>query len=383
MDITGSRANSRRDLHVTDMADDQQHLDTRQQRKRVRRYLRNWRIERDNEALYARLAEVAEEPRLARAYRRIADGEKANAVFWEKRLADLGRPVTPPRPRTRVRMLGRLAQWFGTGFVMPTVVRLEHADHLQTPVDRDAHQDHFMRAIPRRGRAHRDRSADGNTLRASVLGANDGLVSNVSLVMGMAGAATGNHAVLLAGLAGLVAGACSMALGEWLSVNSSREFYQARITERAERLAVSPEEGVRHITGIYRDKGFARAKAEHLARHLTENSRSALDTMVREDLGVDPSELGGSAWTAALSSFGFFAFGAIFPVMPYFFLEGRDAMFASMGSTAVGLCLIAVGTSLFTGRGLWFSIARQFLITAAAASVTYGVGRLLGVAIAG
>ncbi|HEX5353328.1 MAG TPA: VIT1/CCC1 transporter family protein [Rhodanobacteraceae bacterium] len=350
---------------------------------RVRRFLKNLRVERDNEALYAHLAAVASDARLARAYRRIAEGEKANAAFWEARLQDMGAKVPPPHPRMRVRVLGALAQWFGTGFVMPTVVRLEHADHLETPVDRTGHRDHFVPADARAARAHRHRAAGGNTLRASVLGANDGLVSNVSLVMGMAGAATGNHAVLLAGLAGLVAGACSMALGEWLSVNSSREFYQAQITERAERLAVAPEEGVRHIVGIYREKGLERGKAEHLARHLAETPRTALDTVVREDLGVDPSELGGSAWSAGMSSFCFFAFGAIFPVMPYFFVGGRTAMFTSMGSTFFGLCLIAVGTSLFTGRNLAFSIARQFAITAVAAAITFGVGHLLGSAILG
>lgn len=350
--------------------------------QRARQYLKNLRVERDNEALYARLAEIAGDPRLARAYGRIAEGERANAVFWESRLRDAGVAVPPPHPRTRVRVLAALARWFGTAFVMPTVVRLEHADHLDTPVDRAGHRDHFMQDDVR-VRLHRHREAGGNTLRASVLGANDGLVSNVSLVMGMAGAATGNHAVLLAGLAGLVAGACSMALGEWLSVNSSREFYQAQITERAERLAVAPEEGVRHIAGIFRDKGLDRAKAEQLAALLAETPRAALETVVREDLGVDPSELGGSAWSAALSSFGFFAFGAIFPVAPYFFLGGHAAMFASMATTFLGLCLIAIGTSLFTGRSLVFSIARQSLITAAAATITFAAGHLLGHVIAG
>ncbi|MGH8124897.1 MAG: VIT1/CCC1 transporter family protein [Rhodanobacteraceae bacterium] len=351
--------------------------------RRIRRYLKNLRVERDNEALYARLAAVASDPRLARAYRRIAEGEKTNAAFWETRLRGMGAQVPPLRPRARMRVLGALAKWFGTGFVMPTVVRLEHADHLETPVDRVGHRDHFVPADARAARAHRHRAGGGNTLRASVLGANDGLVSNVSLVMGMAGAATGNHAVLLAGLAGLVAGACSMALGEWLSVNSSREFYQAQITERAERLAVAPEESVRHIAGIYREKGLGRAKAEHLAEHLAETPRTALDTVVREDLGVDPAELGGSAWSAGISSFCFFAFGAIFPVAPYFFLGGQAAMFTSMGTTVFGLCLIAIGTSLFTGRNLAFSIARQFTITAMAAAITFGVGHLLGGMIAG
>ena len=345
----------------------------------VHRYLKNLRVERDNEALYARLAAVASDPRLARAYRRIADGERANAAFWESRLRDLGAAIPPPHPRTRVRVLGELVKWFGTGFVMPTVVRLEHADHAATPVDRGGHRDHFP--LPREvgSPGHRHRTQSGNTLRAAVLGANDGLVSNVSLVMGMAGAASGDRAVLLAGLAGLVAGACSMALGEWLSVNSSREFYQAQITERAERLAVAPEDGLEHIAGIYRDKGLAPAAAEHLAEHIAETPRAALDMLVREDLGVDPGELGGSAWGAAISSFCLFACGALFPVAPYFFLGGHAALLASACSTAAGLALIGIGTSLFTGRSMLFSIARQFGITAAAAAVTYGVGHMLGV----
>ncbi|MGH8113393.1 MAG: VIT1/CCC1 transporter family protein [Rhodanobacteraceae bacterium] len=349
---------------------------------RVRRYVENLRIERDNEALYARLAAVSRRPELKRVYRRIAANERANATFWESRLRELGVDTPPVRPRARVRVLGALAKWFGTGFVMPTVVRLEHAEPLATPVDRARHLDHLVQTA-RPARPGHHRAGSGNTLRASVLGANDGLVSNVSLVMGMAGAATGDHAVLLAGIAGLVAGACSMALGEWLSVNSSREFYQARITERAERLQASPDAGVRHIAGIYRGRGLARAKAEHLASHLAETPRSALDTVVREDLGIDPSELGGSASGAAISSFCFFAFGAIFPVAPYFFLGGRAAMFASIGATFVALCLIALGTSLFTGRGLAFSITRQFTITLVAAAITFVVGHLLGAAIAG
>lgn len=351
---------------------------------RTRRFRGNLRIERDNAALYARLAELATDARLAHVYRRIAAGEQVNAQFWEARLRELGEAVPPARIGLRVRALSWFAQHFGTEFVMPTVVRLEHADQGATPVDRSGHRDHFV--VPREigpqqagSRSHRHRTQSGNTLRAAVLGANDGLVSNVSLVMGMAGAATGDRAVLLAGLAGLVAGACSMALGEWLSVNSSREFYQAQITERAERLAVAPEDGLEHIAGIYRDKGLEPAAAEHLAGHIAETPRAALDMLVREDLGVDPGELGGSAWGAAISSFCLFACGALFPVAPYFFLGGHAALLASGCSTAAGLALIGIGTSLFTGRSMLFSIARQFGITAAAAAITYGVGHLLGV----
>ena len=350
---------------------------------RARRFESNLRIERDNAVLYARLAELATDARLSRVYRRIAAGEQANAGFWEARLREFGIPVPPVRIGLRVRALCWFAQRFGTEFVMPTVVRLEHADHDDTPVDRSGHRDHFVPLREHGAHDGRHRTQSGNTLRAAVLGANDGLVSNVSLVMGMAGAVSGDRAVLLAGLAGLVAGACSMALGEWLSVNSSREFYQAQITERAERLAVAPEDGLQHIAGIYREKGLEPDAAEHLAEHIAETPRAALDMLVREDLGVDPGELGGSAYGAAISSFCLFACGALFPVAPYFFLGGHAALLVSIGSTAIGLTLIGIGTSLFTGRSMLFSVARQLGITAAAATITYTVGHLLGVALAG
>jgi VIT1/CCC1 family predicted Fe2+/Mn2+ transporter len=349
----------------------------------ARHYRGNLRIERDNAALYDNLAELASDPRLSRAYRRIADGERANALFWEARLTQLGADVPPARIGTRVRVLTWFARRFGTEFVMPTVVRLEHADHLPTPVDRTGHRDHFLEPLAPTTRSGRHRTQSGNTLRAAVLGANDGLVSNASLVMGMVGAAAGEHAILLAGFAGLVAGACSMALGEWLSVNSSREFYQAQIAARAERLAVAPEDGTQSLAGIYREKGMEPHTADALAEQISERPRTALDTLVREDLGIDPDELGGSAYGAAISSFCLFALGALFPVAPYLFLHGHAAFFASMASTVVGLALIGMGTALFTGRSMAFSIARQLAITAAAAAITYTVGHLLGAALVG
>ncbi|RDI97911.1 hypothetical protein DVT68_12485 [Dyella solisilvae] len=349
----------------------------------ARHYRTNLRIERDNAVLYDNLAELAGDRRLSHAYRRIADGERANAQFWEERLRHAGAEVPPARTGVRVRVLTWFARQFGTEFVMPTVVRLEHADHLPTPVDRTGHRDHFLEPHAPTTRSGRHRTQSGNTLRAAVLGANDGLVSNASLVMGMAGAVTGDHAILLAGFAGLVAGACSMALGEWLSVNSSREFYQAQIAARAERLAVAPEDGASSLAGIYRDKGMQPDAARALADQIAERPRTALDTLVREDLGIDPEELGGSAWGAAISSFCLFALGALFPVAPFLFLKGADAIFASIGSTMLGLVLIGMGTALFTGRSMAFSIARQLAITVAAAAITYGVGHVLGTTLLG
>jgi VIT1/CCC1 family predicted Fe2+/Mn2+ transporter len=220
-----------------------------------------------------------------------------------------------------------------------------------------------------------------------VLGANDGLVSNLSLIMGVAGGVAGasadNRTLLLTGLAGLVAGACSMAMGEWLSVTSSRELYTAQIATEAEELELAPEEEKEELLLIYQAKGLPESEARMLADRLMSNKETALDTLAREELGIDPDELGGSAWTAAGSSFCLFAIGAVFPVLGFFFLSGAAAIWTGLGLSAVALFGIGAGTSLFTGRGLMFSGLRQLGIGLAAAGVTYGIGRLIGVSLGG
>jgi VIT1/CCC1 family predicted Fe2+/Mn2+ transporter len=342
----------------------------------------NLRIERDHAMLYATLAELARDAELARIYRRMAAAERAHARFWEQRLIQTGEALPAERISLRIRTLLWLARRFGTDFVVPSVVRLPHADEADAapvggvPVGIPT----GVTSLPRAGRHGGGR---GNNLRAAVLGINDGLVSNVSLVMGMAGAASSDHSILLAGMAGLVAGACSMALGEWLSVNSSREFYQAQIRARAERLAIVPDRGAAHLAELYQAKGLDSGSADKLAAHLVENPQAALDTVVREDLGIDPGELGGSAYGAAVSSFCMFAAGAFFPVAPYLFLHGREAMLAGVLATAVALSVVGMATSLFTGRSMLFSVARQLGITLVAATITYTLGHLLGVQLSG
>jgi len=229
----------------------------------------------------------------------------------------------------------------------------------------------------------RHRALGGNALRAAVLGANDGLCSNLSLVMGVAGADLGPHAILVTGLAGLLAGACSMALGEWLSVSTTRESYQRQIKTEADELEQVPEEEEEELALIYQAKGLPVDQAKGLAQRLIANKATALDTLVREELGIDPDELGGSAWAAAGTSFLLFAIGAIFPVAPYFWVERSPAVIASLAASGLALFLIGAGTTLFTGLGVWFSGLRQLLIGFAAAGVTYGVGKLIGVAITG
>ena len=174
-----------------------------------------------------------------------------------------------------------------------------------------------------------------------------------------------------------------MALGEWLSVSTTSESYQQQIKTEADELEQAPEEEEEELALIYQAKGLPADQAKALAQRLIANKETALDTLVREELGVDPEELGGSAWAAAGTSFLLFAIGAIFPVAPYFALTGRPAVIATLAASGAALFLIGAGTTLFTGLGVWFSGLRQVAVGYAAAAVTYGIGKLIGVAVTG
>jgi VIT1/CCC1 family predicted Fe2+/Mn2+ transporter len=369
----------------------------------VGRYRSNLQGEVDSAALYRALAESEADPHLSEVYRRLAAVEEAHAEFWRKQLKRIGARVEPQRLGWRTRALAFLARRFGPQFVLPTISTLERRD--------SDHYDNQPEAVagglPQAERSHNrviqavERSVPGgisggtlarlegrhrmggNALRAAVLGANDGLVSNLSLVMGVAGASVASNTILLTGLAGLVAGACSMAMGEWLSVTSSRELNQKQIDVEAEELKLMPAEEKEEMILIYQAKGLDETQARALADRLMANKETALDTLVREELGIDPADLGGSPWAAAASSFALFACGAIFPVLPYFWLAGLPALLASLGLSGVALLAIGAGTSLFTGRGAIPSGLRQVGIGFAAAAVTYGIGRLVGVSLGG
>ena len=229
---------------------------------------------------------------------------------------------------------------------------------------------------------HKAAGGGSGTLRAAVFGVNDGLVSNFSLVMGVAGADPGNHFVLLAGVAGLLAGASSMAAGEYVSMTSQRELFERQIALERDELEENPEEEENELSLIYRAKGLSRPEADRLAAALMRDKGVALDTLVREELGLDPEELG-SPWGAASSSFISFSAGAILPVLPYIFLSGFVAFLASALLSGAALFGVGAGVSLLTGRGLLFSGIRMLLIGGSAAAVTYLVGYLIGVSTAG
>ena len=223
----------------------------------------------------------------------------------------------------------------------------------------------------------------GNVLRAGVLGVNDGLVSNLSLVMGVAGAALDTRAILITGLAGLLAGACAMAMGEWLSVQSSRELHARQLAIEKRHLALIPESEQQEFVQMYRAKGLSQSLAQQVAAQLMKNPDQALDTMAREELGINPDDLGGSAWQAAGASFVLFTLGAIVPVAPFMVLSGMAAVVSSLIASAVALLIVGVAISRLTGRRALFSAVRQLLFGMAAAGLTFGIGKLIGASIGG
>lgn len=369
------------------------------------RSLANLKLERDAVVLYDRLAEIEKDPTRASAFRRIAANERRHAEIWAKRLAQAGATVPEfAGPRLRVRAIIMLARMFGTNAVSDLVQALEgdeeeaYASQL-TPETASIAADERQHAeiweqlssgeIEARGHGRRrpreeawHKSGRSGTLRAAIFGVNDGLVSNLSLVMGVAGAAgsaaSGNQFIVLAGAAGLVAGAFSMAAGEYISMQSQREMFENQISLEREEMRVMPELEQEELADIYRAKGLPKVEAEAVADRLMKDPEKALDTMVREELGLDPDQLG-SPWGAAWSSFIAFAVGALVPLAPFLLGAGIPATIAALGLSFAALFAVGAAVSLVTGRGFIFSGTRQVVIGALAAAVTYAVGTLIGV----
>ena len=385
----------------------------------VERSLDNLKLERDAIVLYDALSTIEKDPRRAEAFQRIAANERRHADIWASKLRDLGADVPPAgRPRLRVRFIILAARILGTSAVAELVKALE-GDEEEAYGAQDAspevaaiaadEREHAVIwdqlkagdqvgavsepgrdgvAIARRATSaadvgsretwHRAGGRSG-TLRAVIFGVSDGLVSNLSLVMGVAGAASGNPSfILLAGIAGLLAGAFSMAAGEYISMQSQRELFERQIAlERAE-IEAMPEEEEAELAASYRAKGFPADEAARIAHRIFQDPDAALDVLVREELGLDPDELG-SPWSAAGGSFVAFAIGAIVPVVPYLFGGGTAVLLASLGLSLIALFLVGAAVSLLTGRGLIFSGFRQLGIGLAAALVTYAIGSIIGV----
>ena len=226
------------------------------------------------------------------------------------------------------------------------------------------------------------RARHGNALRAGVLGSTDGLVSNLSLLMGVAGSGASREAIIVAGLAGLVAGSLSMALGEYLSVQSARELLANELRIEAGQLAASPDAEVVELRGIYERKGVPSRMAAELAEHMVRSDpKLALDTMAREELGFDPNELGGSAWVAAGTSLVLFALGAAVPLLPFLLTGGQAALVAAASLSGIAIFALGAGITRLTGIHPVRSGLRQLAFGASAAAITYGIGVVVGTAL--
>lgn len=366
----------------------------------ITRYLSNLRSEQEGAALYRMLADGERDAHLAEIYRRLAGVEQRHAQVWAEYLLKAGVPAPAYTPSLRIRTLGWLARRLGAGAVVPIASSMER-DAVHTydaqpearaagmPADEASHARIFRYlqtttsggivgpVLAQLEGRHRG-TGGGNALRAAVLGASDGLTSNLSLVMGVAGASVTSHAILLTGFAGLMAGALSMAIGEWLSVQSARELYSHQIAVERQELESAPQEEREELALIYQAKGLDAQTAEQMAGHIMEDKGSALDTLAREELGIDPQELGGSAWQAAIASFLLFSAGAVVPVLPFAFGSGLGVVAVSLILSVVGLVVIGAGITLTAGVPLWKSSIRQVLMGLAAAAITFGLGRLVG-----
>ncbi len=372
------------------------------QRQDADQYRENLQHELDGAALYRTLAEIEPQPQLAAVYARLAAAEEGHARQWAEKLRAAGLPV-PDKPSWRPRLLGWVARRFGPQFILPTVVAQEERDSAGYAGQGEARE----AALPTQERSHarvlravqsvgaglegaaiaqlegRHRAGGGNALRAAVLGANDGLVSNLSLVMGVAGADLPGSTILVTGVAGLLAGAGSMALGEWLSVQSARELYARQLAIESQELETAPAEEAEELALIYQAKGLPEVEARGLARRLVADRSAALDTLAREELGINPEDLGGSAWEAAITSFLLFALGAVIPVLPFLIWSGVAAVVLSLVLSALGLFASGALITLMTGRSVLASGSRQVAIGLAAALLIYGLGRLVRVSIGG
>jgi len=370
-------------------------------RKDIKRYLANLNDERNSAALYRVMAEHENNPQISGVYLRLAETEDAHAQTWAGRLAEAGADVPLFRPSLRSRVLMWLVGRFGVNIVLPGLTTMERKGsdaYSSQPEARgmaDAERSHarLLQHIERTGSGMegstlarlegRHRSAGGGALRAAVLGASDGLLSNFNLIMGVAGAELSNRNILFTGFAGLLAGGISMALGEWISVQSSRELYQKQISTEKDEIAAAPEDEVEELVLIYQARGMDEASARGLATRLMQDPETAIDALARDELGINPEELGGSARGAAIISFVLFAAGAVVPVIPFLFLRGAAAVVTSACLSTVGLFTLGAAITLFTGRSILYSGMRQVLFGLAAAAVVFLVGHLIGASVSG
>jgi VIT1/CCC1 family predicted Fe2+/Mn2+ transporter len=336
----------------------------------------SWYHEKESAWLY-RVVAAAEPDRVKRdLFVKLAAAAEDQAARWLATRPELS-PVFIPALRARI--VARLVRKLGPRRLRGVLaaMKLRGLSVYSGPQSPATHA--IPTSLSEIGERHS--SVGGGNLRAGVFGASDGLVSNAALVMGVAASGADLHAVQIAGAAGLLAGALSMAAGEYVSVRSQREFYEYQMGLERDELAEYPDAEAEELALIYNARGMEMDEARRMSAALLSRPEQALDVLAREELGLNPDDLG-SPFAAAGSSFLAFAFGATIPLVPFFVgAIGSAAIYASAGVTALMLFAVGIALSLFTGRGALRGGLRMVLIGGGAGFAAWAVGKLLGASI--
>jgi vacuolar iron transporter family protein len=334
-----------------------------------------WSDEKGSSWVYESVARAEPDPAKAALFRALAVASDEQAEIIRRELGE-GEPFAAFRPSLRLRLIAALVSVFGPrrcrGLLAAVKVRGLSVYEPQPVV-----AGHVMPMSAAEVGGRHQGIAGGN-LRAAVFGVNDGLVSNTCLILGVAGATPDSQAVVLAGTAGLLAGAFSMAAGEYVSVRSQRELFEYQIGQEREELALYPEEEAEELALIYAARGVEVEKAREIAHVLVKDPATALDALAREELGLNPDDLG-SPIGAAVSSFVAFGLGAFLPLIPFALGLAERALVASVLVSAVALFAVGATLSLFSGRSAIAGGTRMIGLGGAAAAATWSIGKLLGV----
>ena len=339
--------------------------------------LESWHEEKQSSWLYRELASCESDARIAELFRALAAAADFQADKWLANTELLQAPAF--KPSLRARITATLARKLGPRRVRHMLTAMKVRGLSAYDSQRSVAGHLMPTSVSDVGARHK--GYGGGNLRAAVFGINDGLVSNTSLIMGVAGAAVGADFVLTSGVAGLLAGALSMAAGEYVSMRSQREMFEYQIGLERDELKEYPDEEAEELALIYQARGMQLDEARRVSRELVKNEPAALDALAREELGLNPDDLG-SPWGAAIYSFLAFACGAIVPLVPFFFgLSLQRAV--TVAAVTAGLALFGVGAalSLFTGRSAVLGGVRMVLIGGGAGVATWLIGSALGAAI--
>jgi VIT1/CCC1 family predicted Fe2+/Mn2+ transporter len=337
--------------------------------------LASWREEKRSAWLYRVVSDAESGSTRQILFLELAQAADSQALLWEAEMHKLNMPPPKPfKPDLRARLVAVLIPRFGVRPLKGVLAALK-VRGMSLYV---SPQPHTTPTSLEQMRGERHKNAGSGSLRAAVFGVNDGLISNASLILGIAGAGAAADMILLSGVAGLLAGAFSMAAGEYVSMRSQREFHEYQIALEREELDQYPGEEAAELALIYQAKGIDPEQAKQMAQTLIADPDRALDTLAREELGLNPDDLG-SPWGAAISSFLAFGVGAIVPVLPYLLLSGTQAFYGVLAATGISLFGVGAALSLFTGLNAFAGGLRMLLIGAAAGTATWMIGKGLGI----